>query len=124
MARHACCIRPGCNRAPSQKLGTDSSYLGKGGGCPSRPPRDFPVAAAPPRMVKASPLSLKVDTSGTRDPRACGPRSDADFPASGLQLMVPRTHLHPLYRRIPMKLTPGKLAGLKRVSNERGVIAA
>src|SRR5580700_11101243 len=26
--------------------------------------------------------------------------------------------------RIPMKLTPGKLAGLKRVSNERGVIAA
>src|SRR5271169_6304635 len=28
------------------------------------------------------------------------------------------------HRRNPMKLTPGKLTGLKKVSNDRGVIAA
>src|SRR6202047_4157183 len=42
----------------------------------------------------------------------------------GLQLLVPRTHLQSAVLEESMKITPGKLAGLKKVSNERGVIAA
>src|SRR5208283_626334 len=43
--------------------------------------------------------------------------------AGGLQLTVSSTHLH-VSSEESMKLTPGKLAGLRKVSNDRGVIAA
>src|SRR5438309_11190966 len=39
-------------------------------------------------------------------------------------MISPRIHLHTHYSRMPIKLTPGKLAGLKKVSGERGIIAA
>src|ERR1700732_4811903 len=42
----------------------------------------------------------------------------------GLQLLVPRTHLPSAGLAESMKVPPGKLAGLKNVSTERGVIAA
>src|SRR5580700_3159037 len=41
-----------------------------------------------------------------------------------LQLTIPSTHLFITDLEESMKLTAGKLAGLKKVSNERGVIAA